>query len=80
MSSRFSTFIIGALVDVITGGGGNDQVEPVGIYRSGSKLEQFFLDCGLDLRIGASSRVPAATAAVRQAMAELIFPRKCGRG
>lgn len=70
MNSRFSNFVIGALVDAITGGGGNDQVEPVGIYRSGSKLVQFFLDCGLDLRIGANSRVPAATAAIRQAMAE----------
>lgn len=70
MSSRFSTFIIGALVEVITGGSGNEQVEPIGIYRSGSKLEQFFLDCGLALRIGASSRVPATTAAIRQAMEE----------
>jgi len=68
MQSRFSPFIIGALVDAITGGGGHDQKTPVGIYRSGPKIEQFFLDCGLDMQIGASSRVPATTAAVRDAM------------
>lgn len=68
MQSRFSAFIVGALVDAITGGAGNDQAAPVGIYRSGPKIEQFFLDCGLDMRIGASSRVPAATEAIRDAM------------
>lgn len=68
MQSRFSPFIIGALVDAITGGGGNDQAAPIGIYRSGPKIEQFFLDCGLDMRIGSSSRVPAATAAIRDAL------------
>jgi hypothetical protein len=35
--------------------------EPVGIYRSGPALEQFFLDCGLDMRVGSASRVPATT-------------------
>jgi len=59
--SRFSPFVIKALVDAITGGAGNDQLPPIGIYRSGRKIEQFFLDCGLDMRIGASSRVPATT-------------------
>jgi hypothetical protein len=59
--SRFSPFVTKALVDVITGGAGNDQTPPIGLYRSGPKIEQFFLDCGLDLRIGSSSRVPATT-------------------
>ena len=31
-----------------------------------SKIEQFFLDCGLDMRIGSSSRVSAATEFLRQ--------------
>jgi hypothetical protein len=59
--SRFSPFVIKALVDSITGGAGNDSQEPLGIYRSGPKIEQLFLDCGLDMRVGASSRVPATT-------------------
>jgi hypothetical protein len=59
--SRFSVFVIKVLVDAITGGAGNDTQEPLGIYRSGPKIEQFFLECGLDMRVGASSRVPATT-------------------
>jgi len=58
---QFSPFVIKALVDTITGGSGNDQTPPIGIYRSGPKIQQFFLDCGLDMGIGASSRVPATT-------------------
>lgn len=61
MQSRFSPFVIKALVDTITGGSANDVAPSVGIYRSGTKIEQFFLDCGLDMRIGSSSRVPATT-------------------
>src|SRR5436305_684629 len=67
MSGKFSTFVIKALVDTITGGAGNDNSPAIGIYRSGPKIEQFFLDCGLDMRIGASSRVPATTDFLRQA-------------
>lgn len=48
------------------GGGGNDPTPPIGVYRSGLKIEQFFLDCGVDMRIGASSRVPATTEALRR--------------
>lgn len=70
MSGRFSPYVIGALVDVVTGGSGSDPTPPIGIYRSGPKLEQFFLDCGLDLRIGSLSRVPATTALLRQAAAQ----------
>lgn len=66
MRSRFSPYVIKALVDVITGGSGNDTTPPIGIYRSGHKIEQFFLDCGLDMRIGSSSRVPATTEFLRQ--------------
>lgn len=66
MSSRFSPYVIKALVDTITGGGGNDTTPPIGIYRSGPKIEQFFLDCGIDMRIGTNSRVPATTEALRR--------------
>jgi hypothetical protein len=67
MSGRFSPFVIKALTDVITGGAGQgpDVTEPIGIYRSGPKIEALFLDCGLDMRIGSSSRVPATTQFLR---------------
>jgi hypothetical protein len=66
VTGKFSPFAIKALVDTITGGAGNDNAPAIGIYRSGPKIEQFFLDCGLDMRIGASSRVPATTDFLRQ--------------
>ncbi|MAC57417.1 MAG: hypothetical protein CMH85_03890 [Novosphingobium sp.] len=66
MTGKFSPFVIKALVDTITGGASNDNSPAIGIYRSGPKIEQFFLDCGLDMRIGASSRVPATTDFLRQ--------------
>lgn len=66
MTGRFSPYVLKALIDTITGGGGNDTTPPIGIYRSGPKIEQFFLDCGLDMRIGASSRVPATTDFLRR--------------
>ncbi|WP_371421242.1 abortive infection family protein [Tardiphaga sp.] len=66
MNGKFSPFVIKALVDMITGGAGNDNSPAIGIYRSGPKIEQFFLDCGLDMRIGANSRVPATTDFLRQ--------------
>jgi hypothetical protein len=69
MTGRFSPFILKALIDTITGGGGNDTAPPIGIYRSATKIEQFFLDCGIDMRIAGSSRVPATTDALRQAAA-----------
>jgi len=71
MSSRFSPYVIKALVDTITGGGGNDTTPPIGIYRSGPKIEQFFLDCGIDMRIGTNSRVPATTEALRRLLPRL---------
>lgn len=66
----FSPFVIKALVDTITGGGGNDTAEPIGIYRSGPKIEQFFLDCGIDMRIGQGGRVGATTDALRLAASQ----------
>ncbi|WYE95401.1 abortive infection family protein [Novacetimonas hansenii] len=66
MTGKFSPFVIKALVDTITGGAGNDNASPIGIYRSGPKIEQFFLNCGLDMRIGASSRIPATTDFLRR--------------
>jgi hypothetical protein len=66
VTGKFSPFVIKALVDTITGGAGNDTAPAIGIYRSGPKIEQFFLDCGLDMRIGTGSRVPATTEFLRR--------------
>lgn len=66
MTGKFSPYVIKALVDTITGGAGNDNTPAIGVYRSGPKIEQFFLDCGLDMSIGSSSRVPATTDFLRR--------------
>lgn len=67
MSGRFSPFVMKALTDVITGGAGQgpDVTEPIGIYRSGPKIEALFLDCGLEIGIGSNSRAPATTQFLR---------------
>jgi len=65
-SGRFSPFVLKALADAITGGAYQDAAEPVGAYRSGPKIESLFLDCGLDMRIGSSSRVPATIQFLRE--------------
>ena len=62
---KFSPYVVKALVDAITGGSGNDTKPPVGKYRSGTEIVQFFLDCNLELVIGSSSRVPAVTELIR---------------
>lgn len=66
MNGRFSPYVVKALVDVITGGAGNDTAPLIGVYRSGPKIEHFFLDCGFDMRIGSQSRIPATIDALRQ--------------
>jgi hypothetical protein len=48
----------------------NDPTPPVGIYRSGPQIEQLFLDCGIKMRVGSSSRVPATTECLREAWSE----------
>lgn len=62
---KFSPFVMKALVDLITGGSGDDTSPAIGLYRSGPAIEQFFLDCNVDMRIGTKSRVPATTDALR---------------
>ena len=49
---------IEALAQVISGGGGNDQTPPIGIYRSGPKIETFMRGCNVDFRV-VGSRVPS---------------------
>ena len=48
-----------ALIEAITGGAGNQDAQPIGIYRTGNALETFFGSVGLELHIGMQGRVPA---------------------
>jgi hypothetical protein len=66
----FSPAVLKALIDVVTGGAGNDPVTPIGIYRSASKIEQLMLDCDLDFQLGGGSRLPMLTAYLRELMSE----------
>lgn len=68
--SRFSPFVIKALVDCITGGSGmgNDREPPIGKYRTGPEIQQFFLDSGIDFSLAGRSRVPATTETLRVAV------------
>lgn len=58
---------IDALAQIISGGGGNDSTPPIGIYRSGPKLESFMRACNVSMSIGSGSRVPALVDALERA-------------
>jgi hypothetical protein len=51
---------------VISGGSGNDPTRPIGLYRSGPKLESFMRRCGVMMSVGSGSRVPTLVAAIIQ--------------
>lgn len=55
-----------ALVQVISGGGGNSTAPSIGIYRSGPKLEAFMRGCGVRMSIGAASRLPTLASAIEE--------------
>ena len=55
---------IDALGLVISGGGGNDSTPPIGLYRSGPKLESFMRSCGVMMSVGSGSRVPTLVDAI----------------
>ncbi len=57
---------LAAITEVVTGGSGTSGAKPIGVYRTGPMLEQFLGGAGIELRIGASSRVPAVRDALRQ--------------
>lgn len=54
----FSVQTIHALAEAVTGGSASDNSKPIGLYRSGPKLERFFGALNIELRIGNGSRVP----------------------
>ncbi len=49
---------IDALAEIISGGGGNDPTPPIGIYRSGPKIEKFMRACNVEFAVS-GSRVPS---------------------
>ena len=49
---------IDAIAEIISGGGGNDPGPPIGIYRSGPKIEKFMRACNVSFRV-VGSRVPS---------------------
>ena len=59
-----------ALATVISGGSGNDQTAPIGIYRSASRLESFMRGCNVSMRVGNGSRLPTLMDALDRANQE----------
>jgi len=55
---RLSPQTIDALADVISGGPGLSDCKPIGIYRTGPKIEKFMRACNVDFQL-AGSRVPS---------------------
>ncbi len=49
---------IDAITDIISGGGGHDTTPPIGIYRSGPKIEKFMRACNVAFTLN-GSRVPS---------------------
>lgn len=68
MDVQFSPNTIEALVQVISGGVGNSfKQAPIGIYRSGPKIESFMRACNVKMNIGSFSRLPTLAAAIEEA-------------
>jgi hypothetical protein len=61
---RLSPQTIDALALIISGGSANDTSPPIGIYRSGPKIESFMRACGVDMSVGSNSRLPALSKAL----------------
>jgi len=52
LDTSFSLATLKALTDVVTGGAGNSNVPPIGIYRTAGQIEQLMMECNLDFRVG----------------------------
>lgn len=61
MQGLSSPFVIHALEEVITGGAGNSNEPPIGIYRSGTAIKKFFMGCGVEMSIGSMQSRLSAT-------------------
>ncbi len=58
MAFPLSAKTIQVLAEVISGGAANDGKEPIGIYRSGPKIERFMRNCNVDFQL-TGSRLPS---------------------
>jgi hypothetical protein len=61
---RFSPQAIAALVEAATGGAAYSEAPGLAKYRSGPQIEMLLGNCGIEMTVGSSSRVPA----VREAL------------
>ncbi len=57
MPFPLSSQSIDAVAEIISGGAGNSTMPPIGIYRSGPRIEKFMRGCNIDFQL-TSSRVP----------------------
>src|SRR5688572_4031863 len=64
---RFSSRVLTALVNAVTGGSASDPTPPVGKYRAAGALEQLLGSVDIPLDVGQSSRVPAVRDAINAA-------------
>ena len=68
MPIKLAPQTIEALAQIISGGAGNSTKPPIGIYRSGPKMESFLRSCGVEFSVGSQSRYPALVAALIDTM------------
>lgn len=63
MVIKLSPQTIELLANIISGGSfsptGYGDAQPIGIYRSGPKLERYMRECNVDFHVGSMSRIPA---------------------
>lgn len=64
MHIHFSPQTIDALVQVISGGSGENRI---GLYRSGTQLDSFMRGCNVSMRVGSGSRLPTLADAIEGA-------------
>jgi hypothetical protein len=67
MSIRITPQVMEALVQVISGGPGNSEAKPVGIYRSGPQIESFLRACGAEV-VTQGSRLPSLYASLERVL------------
>jgi hypothetical protein len=68
MRIELSEQTIEALAEVISGGSANDPTPPIGIYRPGWKLENWFKSFNVPVDLQRESRVGATVTAIRAAL------------
>ena len=70
MPEVFSHFVIDALVEVISGGGGYDTDAPIGVYRTAPEIESFLRSCGMEIFEGSRRKALALALSLGTAAAQ----------